>query len=330
MPKEDQPVCRFDDFMQRALHDPETGYYARTINTVGATGDFSTTATLSDVLGKAIAHTALDWQKKHNTPLNLIEIGGGDGSLASSVIKSFPVLKRWKLSYHLVDSSAPLTKKQQGLPYLSKKVTWHTEMKSALNSCNGVAFIFSNELVDAFPVRVFRQLKSSKGVFDWQELYIQDGIEIFKTIEHTLPESTGFKTINSWQDQRIEIHQSYREWLTSWLPHWKNGQMLTIDYGDIHPDIYYRMPSGTLRAYAHHQRIIGNAVYQYPGKQDITTDVNFSDLIKWGEHENLTKVSLTNQAEFLKQHASDSPEDQFLIHPAGAGTAFKVLLQQRD
>jgi len=45
----------FSKFMQRALYDPQRGYYTARIRTVGARGDFSTTATLSTQLGKAIA-----------------------------------------------------------------------------------------------------------------------------------------------------------------------------------------------------------------------------------------------------------------------------------
>lgn len=320
----DNKLVRFDAFMQHALHDPENGYYSRNIQTVGATGDFSTTATLSNVLGKAIAQSALEWGRNNNAPLNLIEIGGGDGSLAKSIIKSTPLLKRWKLHYHMVDSSSPLTEKQKNKTTLSRKVKWHSEMTSALKACKGIAFIFSNELVDAFPVRV---LKKSNG--SWNELYLHGLDEHFFPCSDTLPDSTAIDHPMNTAEQRIEVHESYREWLMDWLPEWKQGQLLTIDYGDTHPKIYYRMPSGTLRGYSHHQRITGKAVYQNPGKQDITADVNFSDLIAWGNQDGLETISLMEQREYLTPYVTTSAEDQFLIHPDGAGSAFKVLLQMK-
>ncbi len=323
MNTEDTKLVRFDAFMKHALHDPKTGYYARNIQTVGATGDFSTTATLSSVLGSAIAKSALEWSRANKTPLNLIEIGGGDGSLAESVIKSLPFMKRWRLNYHIVDSSAPLTENQQERE-LSKKVTWHSEMKSALSACQGVAFIFSNELVDAFPVRIF---KKSDG--HWNELYLHNQAEHFCPCADTLPQSSALDDTAHHKGQRIEVHQSYREWLKDWMPGWDQGQLLTIDYGDSHPEVYFRMPAGTLRAYSHHQRITGEAVYQNPGKQDITADVNFTDLITWGKQDGLETISLITQREYLTPHVSESAEDQFLIHPDGAGSAFQVLLQQR-
>ncbi len=315
-------LVRLDRFMQHALHDPELGYYATNIQTVGASGDFSTTATLSNLLGKAISKTALDWSHKNNAPLNLIEIGGGDGSLAKSIIKSIPFIKRWRLKYHIVDSSCSLTKKQQQT--LPRNVKWHRQIKNALKSSNGIAFIFSNELVDAFPVRAFK-----KSEDHWDELYLHNKQEHFYPCSENIPESSALNSKTHNTGQRIEVHQSYHKWLNDWLPDFKRGQLLTIDYGDTHPELYYRMPNGTLRAYSQHQRITGPAVYTNPGKQDITADVNFTDLVQWGEQANLATISFMTQLDYLTPHASQSSEDQFLIHPDGAGSAFKVLLQQK-
>ncbi len=57
--------------------------------------------------------------------------------------------------------------------------------------------------------------------------------------------------------------------------------MLTIDYGGTTDEIYHRRPSGTLRAYRGQQRLTGGDVYELPGRQDITADVNFDDLQGW-------------------------------------------------
>jgi len=323
MKDQTKQLIRFDAFMERALHHPQTGYYAQNINTIGAKGDFSTTATLSPTLGKAIAHSALEWSKLNHSPLQLIEIGGGDGSLASSVISSIPFLKRLRLIYHIVDSSNTLTETQKK-QNTSKKITWHKTIHTALKQCKGIAFIFSNELVDAFPVRIFKRTKNS-----WLELYLNGTEEHFQPCNEKLPHSSALSYKSHAEGQRIEVHQAYQEWLTDWLPLWKKGQLLTIDYGDTHPALYYRMPQGTIRAYRSHQRITGNAIYHNPGKQDITADVNFTDLIQWGEKVDLKTFSLISQNDYLTPHITDSAEDQFLIHPAGAGTAFKILLQEK-
>ena len=98
----------------------------------------------------------------------------------------------------------------------------------------------------------------------------------------TLPESTAFSR-DFRPGQRVEIHESYQHWLRGWAGHWTSGAMLTIDYGDPMPALYHRRTCGTLRGYAHHQRLTGHEIYQAPGRLDLTADVNFSDLEKWGE-----------------------------------------------
>ena len=79
----------FSSFMSRALFDPQRGYYTRNIKTVGARGDFSTSATLSPELGKRIAA----WLKGAK---NVIEIGAGSGQLMEQVQRSLGLLRRWQ------------------------------------------------------------------------------------------------------------------------------------------------------------------------------------------------------------------------------------------
>ena len=45
---------RFDQWMPRALYDPQKGYYSRRIETVGGRGDFTTAPMISDHLAHAI------------------------------------------------------------------------------------------------------------------------------------------------------------------------------------------------------------------------------------------------------------------------------------
>jgi SAM-dependent MidA family methyltransferase len=123
------------------------------------------------------------------------------------------------------------------------------------------------------------------------------------------------------ENQRVEIHESYRHWLAENLTGWKSGAMLTIDYGDTCPQLYHRRPRGTLRAYAHHQRLEGAGAYGGFGQRDLTTDVNFSDLIRWSPAG--TNDLMTLSAFLAKYHRS--VEGQL----AEAGEAFQVLIQAR-
>jgi SAM-dependent MidA family methyltransferase len=203
----------------------------------------------------------------------LIEIGPGEGTLATNVLKNLPWLLRRKTLLHLVETSVPLAKNQQKL--LGNHAIWHREMKDALAACGGNAVIFSNELVDAFPVRRFQ--KTPAG---WQEIAVHFDEEkraresLF--LPGDLPDSSGFSREFP-IGQRIEVHESYRNHLTDWLPFWKSGRMLTIDYGATRENLYHRQPLGSIRAYLLQHRLEGAAIYENVGRQDLTADVNFTD-----------------------------------------------------
>ncbi len=261
--------------MERCLHHPETGYYYRNIRGIGGRGDFTTAPELSDAPAKAIASwvaTAL----LENKCRHLIEIGPGNGTLSKKVFRHLPLALRLRTKLHLVESSPILSKLQKALH--GKSVRHHTDILSAMEECSGNAVVFSNELVDAFPVRLFE--KSGSG---WLEISVRTTRGIPSEISlpcDDLPPSSVFSG-NFNPGQRVEVHESYRLWLESWLPLWKRGEMLTIDYGTTVTGLYHRRPKGSLRAYLLHQRLEGPEIYRNQGLQDLTADVNFTDLSDW-------------------------------------------------
>jgi len=301
--------------MAQCLHDPVKGYYARNIQAIGARGDFTTAPQLSAIPAKAIAAWISAAMRKHGTR-HLIEIGPGLGTLSERVLLNLPLLQRIRTRLHLVESSPTLAARQKSL--LKSKADYHQTIHAALAACDGNAVIFSNELVDAFPVRIFQKTEK-----EWQELALDPSsgnpAEILMPCE-SLPNSSIFLETFS-TGQRVEVHDSYRTWLESWLPLWKRGEMLTIDYGDTAQRLYHRRPKGSIRAYLLHQRIEGYGVYDNPGLQDLTADVNFTDLISWSDPW-LETLRYENFANFL-QPFSPSPENPF----TNASGHFQVLCQ---
>ncbi len=302
--------------MQRALFDPERGYYTRHIKTVGARGDFSTSATLSPSLGHAIAA----WLKaeSHLQPQvrHIIEIGAGDGSLMRTVRKSLGWWARRRFTFHIVETSPVLKQEQQ--KNLGGKVTWHTDLTSALFSTQGRAFIYHNELLDAFPATLVQWNVAEQR---WLEVWMPEQLHA-----HNLDPShySALRHTAFADRQRCELHVSVRGWLHQWTPHWKNGAMLTIDYGDSFPHLYHRRPHGTLRAYLLHQRLTGTDIYANPGRQDITADINFTDYTAWLHALGFTQISQHTLAEFLHSHSAPAQ----LADPHGAGTAFKCFVHR--
>lgn len=74
--------------------------------------------------------------------------------------------------------------------------------------------------------------------------------------------------------------------------------MITIDYGYMSDELYqpYRS-SGTLLCYFRHTT--SEDPYHRIGYQDITSHLNFSALIHWGERKGLEPTGFTDQLHFL-------------------------------
>ena len=292
----------FREIIERALHDPEHGYYPAHVGTVGRAGDFSTSATLGTALGKSIARWAYD-QGKASGIRYLIEIGAGDGSMARAILKNWPGWR--KPRYHIVDSSPVLRERQK--ENLGSRVRWHDGMAEALDACGGRAILFANELVDAFPPEVLQWDGSV-----WRECCLDvraDG-GIRETTRPWKPgaESAAFLDRGAWPGesiplgQRVEHLASFATWMGEWADHWQAGAGLWIDYGDAFPTLYHRRPGGTLRAYWQHERLTGPDVFRRLGKQDITCDVNFTDLAAWCAAHGLVHQTTESQAAFIRKH----------------------------
>lgn len=368
-------VIPFEEFMAAALFHQDFGYYSVRAQDVGAQGDFSTSATLSSDLGKAVAH----WLVAESTRIfrwqwniHIVEVGAGNGALAESVLRALPLHISVRTKYHIVEKSSPLRDKQQETlrpltRFPGPRILWHIDMDSVLKMTNSFC-LFSNELVDAFPASVFRwnspepQSQSLKNYPDpipppaesstqghWKKLFLRlESDQLFEEwhqiSRHELQSITSIAEPSGWnghgprQNQRCEVHFSFREWLHAWVPRVRSLSMLTIDYGDLFPYLYKHHPAGTLRSYFRHNRFTGNDIYKNIGAQDITCDVNFTDLKLWGQELDLHSEPVINQSQFfhsrVPSHNPDpaNPESQateFLTNPAGAGHAFKVLIQRK-
>lgn len=312
-------------FMQLALHHPQDGYYSSSIENIGRHGDFSTTPSLSPILAKAIVAHWKEACARCGKRLPMLEIGAGTGALAVKILKHLGFWSRLNTDYVIVESSQKLREFQHLL--LGGQAKIYPTMEKALKHCGGKAFIFSNELVDAFPARVFEYTEQG-----WMEvgLAIKNGCirEELRAVNQK-PLFSHMLEYDSQPGQRLEIHDSYARWFTEWLPLWDLGSMTIIDYGDEMEHLYDRRPHGSLRGYKSHQMLTGDALYQYPGLTDLTCDVNFTDLLELSRNCLGDRVTLMSQRDYLLPYAENTPQDAFLTDEYGVGGNFRVLIQER-
>ncbi len=326
-----------EKFVGLALYHEEFGYYGHNVATVGGnTADFATSVTLDTGLSRAVADwirtEQIHWRELcgSGASFTLIEVGAGSGALAEQVLKHWSWWQRRKLDYRIVETSAPLREAQQ--KRLRRYGVRHAgSVREALERATGIPLVFSNELVDAFPPIVLQRGEGQwfeVGV-DWTEA---GGLrEVFRPFQPDAGDPS-FSLLDKplerqWREsQRIELQPSFYQWWREWAAGRAEPlSLLTIDYGRRAGDWVAAVPlGGTLRGYYQHERKTGGEIYQRFGKQDLTVDVNFTDLENWGRTLGFSDSVLQTQGEFL----ADSGQSESPMAGEGAGEEFLVLRQR--
>jgi len=350
---EEKGVIPFHKFMELALYCPETGYYERTHEMVGKGGDFVTSVSIGSLFGRLLASQFASWCEDFSGLVQWVEAGAHDGRLAADVLAAaserFPKLFG-RLDYCLIEPSERRRDWQRKrLEAFGEKVRWVRSLEELRpKGINGV--IFSNELLDAFPVHRlgwdagekrwmewgvgcvgerFEWRQMNETTRDWSADLATAGFDIPPELAAVLPD--GFI---------LEVSPEAGQWWRDAAQVLRRGRLTTIDYG-LRAE-QFLMPersSGTLRSYCRHA--VGNDLLSAPGEQDLTAHVNFSQLIRAGEESGLKTEGMTSQADFLANLAqrlwtgsiAPSPAEvrqfQALTHPEHLGRAFRVLVQSR-
>src|SRR5437588_8137871 len=140
--------------MQQALYHPELGYYSSGRCVIGRKGDYFTNVSVGPLFGQLLAAQFSEiWERLGNmNKFVIVEQGAHDGQFARDVLEF--VQKRLPeffaaLRYQIVEPFPYLQERQrQTLEAFHHKVEW----EEALQTFVGVHF--SNELLDAMPVRL--------------------------------------------------------------------------------------------------------------------------------------------------------------------------------
>lgn len=340
----------FETFMEMTLYYPGLGYYTKDSTKIGRTGDFYTSPHLHSIFGAMIGKQMMEMWELIGRPeiFHVVEMGAGMGYLAKDMLEylsgSKSNDKRQKdifehLKYTIVELNlAVKTKQQELLSEFMDKVNWI----SNLNELESVTGCFlSNELLDAFPVRLVEMDNEIKEIYvslngdDFVEIKMpctREVEEYFREFGIELPK--GFRT---------EANLKIKSWLKEVSNKLFKGFVLTIDYGYPAEDYYSEDRNrGTLLCYHQHQ--INENPYQNIGEQDLTAHVNFSSLKKWGDELGLKTIGFCPQGTYLvslgideviNEIYGDSPDFfeiakiKGLILPQGMGESHKVMIQYK-
>ncbi len=347
----------FAEFMDLVLYHPGEGYYHSSREKTGPAGDYYTSPHIHPIFGQLLARQVHQmWEiLGHPVPFTLVEMGGGRGLLCSDILhycrSQFGDFYQ-SLGYILVEISTPSVDKQRSLlsPFLNERKFEFLDPEDLWNRPQVfIGCLFSNELIDAFPVHLVQQ-KDGKL---W-EIYVAWGDGSFQEVlgppsDPALEEYFSLYGSPLEEGQRTEVNLKALEWVERVSKVLQKGFILTIDYGYEAPELYQpTRRDGTLLCYFRHTT--SPNPYERIGYQDITAHVNFTALAKKGEALGLKKVGYAEQYKFLVslgllqdletlERNSTRPSDpgflknklamrNFLI-PGGMGTLFKVLCQSK-
>jgi SAM-dependent MidA family methyltransferase len=329
-------VLSFARFMELALYHPEHGYYRKCH--IGKAGDFFTSVSVGPLFGQLLGHYLSKNLTNLAKEIQIAEAGANDGSLAFDILdwlaSNRPEFAH-RLTYIMVEPLAELQERQR--KKLGKfNVRWVKSLEE-LAPIRGA--IISNELLDAFPVHIFRwntirrmwrefgvdstfQFVPMPQLPEWAALLLEE----LKPLQPHLPDNFT-----------VELNPAAETWWADASSKLNDGLMVAFDYGDEAISLW--SPSrafGTVRSFRNHK--LATDPLKDPGEQDITASVNFTRIRAAGEKTGLKSSPLQTQAQFLNKiaieffsnpTANEVRQFQTLTHPEHLGRAFKVLVQSR-
>lgn len=346
----------FSRFFDLALYHPTLGYYTGPQAVFGREGDFITAPLISDLFSRSLANQIIEVGNELKDTYQILEIGAGNGTMARDILLHLQKQNQLPEKYLILEVSPNLIERQkaliaEALPEFISQVEWISEPPQ--KAWKGV--IVANEVLDALSVERFR-------IVDGKPQYVDVGLVVNdadKTVmfspvlrEADAPLQSFYEGLIS---RGIELPEGceteYCPHLENWLPplfeHLTEGVALFIDYGYDEKE-YYRPERMTGTLIAHYKHRAHEDFYLYPGLQDLTANVNFTQAATVLVDMGLEFLGYTSQSYFLLGNklqdlvAEDragfpdtqegelawfelSKRVQHLIHPEEMGERFKVL-----
>lgn len=346
----DRGPVTFCEFMGLALYHEKWGYYTRHAS-LGRQGDFYTSPHVTPLFGRMLARQLHEMWRVAGCPDQwvLVEYGPGEGLLCRDILTAlrddFNDFYRL-ISYRLLEISPLLASRQREQLAVfdpPADIEWIRDL-GGLTSIPFTGCVFSNELVDAFPVHLVQQAAGRL-----KEFYVTTRGEELKLItgQPSSPKLDDYfrrQGITLEEGQMAEVNLEAERWLKAIASHLARGFILTIDYGSQARPMYAPARfDGTLRCFSGHQ--LKTSPLENIGQQDITASVNFTALELYGEGLNLKSLGLVSQSQFLTNlgiFEELRTEREFiydpvqvkktmavkqLVMPGGMGDVFKVLIQ---
>ena len=317
----------FREWMQVALYDPFEGYYRKHNRKIwGREGDYRTSPERSDLFAATFARYFAQLYGRLGNPerFAIVEAGGGEGRFAAGVLQTlrnyFPNV--FAASHYIFDeigeparmiASDLLTGFADRVEFASLD---HLSIKCGV--------VFTNELIDAFPVH--RVIVTGGQLCEYY-VNINAQSKFCWTIgPPSTPRLANYikqHDIHLSDGQSAEINLDVEPWLNRVAESLKRGYIVTVDYGAETLELYSRSErfDGTLRGF--HKHGLVDSVLEAPGNHDLTSTVNWTAFKVAGERAGLKTVAFARQDKFLLEQGL---LEQLQLQSEGLSEAEKIRL----
>ena len=351
----DGPIS-FRDWMQAALYDEREGYYCRPDRIPqGRAGDYRTAPESSPLFAATFAwyfsklFAELFFEMGSPPAWTIFEAGAGGGEFAHGVLKSlqahYPEV--FSASSYVIDEVSPYTRRRAAarLSEFAGRLTF--QRFDEINNPASVGIVFSNELIDAFPVHrvIMRDGRLRELCVGLDQ---DDFIWVERDPDQSVAEYCGRIELRLSEGQIAEINLEAEEFISRAAALFARGYLVTVDYGAERSELLDSPNrfNGTLRAF-HRHHLIDNLLAR-PGEQDLTTTVDWTQIEEVGRRVGLRAVRLEQLDKFLLsegllQLLGDmlretlnqvealrlSTSAREMIMPNGLAASFQILVQEK-
>ena len=280
-------------FMQHALYHPEHGYYSSGRCSIGRKGDYFTNVSVGPLFGQLMAAQFTEICERLGKIDNflIVEQGAHDGQFARDVLQSaqkhapefFAVVR-----YRIVEPFPILQERQSRiLEPFGSKIEWRDSLQPF------VGVHFSNELLDALPVRLISggmeklvDLQDDKFVFVERPLSQRTAATPASLRETAPGRASKPSTENG------VFNQPALDWIDSLAANLRRGYIIAIDYGRVDDEF-----QESVQVRAQHRHL--DSPFEQIGHADITKHADWKSIAERAQANGLRVAGFTDQHHFV-------------------------------